>query len=97
MEINQIPKPGTKVRIVTKNVIGHKAEETGTIMGRPFQDGFIRAESGQWSYQRMSERDKICYKITIAIDQDRGGHRVTKQEAVRVDKILRLERVNGSK
>ena len=97
MKISGIPKPGTRVKIVTRNVIGHETEDTGTIMGRPFQDGFIRRESGQWTYQKMSEEDNACFKITIALDRDRGGHREAKSVPFRIDKILRLERVNGSK
>lgn len=96
MEIGLIPKPGTRARIITRNVIGHEAEDTGIIMGSPAQYGFI-SRKGQWSYQRINESDKPAYRITIQIESDRGGHREAKSVPFRIDKILRMERLNGSK
>lgn len=96
MEINQVPKPGTRVRIVTRNVIGHETEDTGTVLGGPFRDGFIGPD-GRWSYQRVNQRDKICYKIMISVRRDCRNHQEVKSVPFRIDKILRLERVNGSK
>lgn len=61
---DQIPPPGTKVKMVVIGWLGNKVNVVGTIEGEPYQHGYI-SKSGSWGLYSMDKYGPWypCYKF----------------------------------